>query len=223
MKKRLILILTLGLSLTGCLGKKAAPEEKETPPPPKIEESVESVESVEEKPEEKEEVVKSDPYQDVYNDIEGKKFYLDPGTSMVEAIYFYEDGYFDGMNKSGNDNQRAVSLYNGKFDIVEKIDNSTYKLKLVRLDYDVDPGKLESISYGGLVCDVHYGETYIFGDMVNDYLYLYYPDKNPAELDEVILGAMEQSGYKPTGNTLGKFVIGLDGGTGLMELKEGEY
>ena len=51
MKKRLILILTLGLSLTGCLGKKVAPEEKKTPPPPKIEESVENVESVEDKKE----------------------------------------------------------------------------------------------------------------------------------------------------------------------------
>lgn len=236
MKKKILLVLSLALTLTSCFGKKDSTQDqaKNQTPTEEISQSLESIESVEsaegvenaenEKKEEKE-VVKEDPnpYQDIYDELEGKKFYLDPGTSMVESIYFYEDGYFDGMNKSGDGNRRGISLYNGKFDIVEKIDDTTYKMKLVRLDYDEEPGKMENISYDGLVYDVYYGETNIFGDSLGDYFNLLLPYKKISEVDQTNMGAMEMSGYHANRDILGRFAIGKDNGTALMEFIESEW
>lgn len=230
MKKKILLVLSLALTLTSCFGKKDSPQDqvKDQTPTEEISQSLESIESaedVEDEKKEEKEVVKenSNSYQDIYDELEGKKFYLDPGTSMAESIYFYEDGYFDGMNKSGDGNRRGISLYNGKFDIVEKIDDTTYKMKLVRLDYDEEPGKMENISYDGLVYDVYYGETNIFADSVGDYFNLLLPYKKISEVDQINMEAMEMSGYHANGEILGRFAIGKDNGTALMEFIESEW
>lgn len=88
------------------------------------------------------------PYQDIYKQIEDVKFY-NSGGSAIESIYFYRDGYFDGALKTGNGYEIGQSFYNGKFDIVEKIDDTSYKIKLVRFDYDSKTGEKSSKNING--------------------------------------------------------------------------
>lgn len=229
MKKRLILILTLGLSLTGCLGKKVAPEEKKTPPPPKIKESVESFESVEEKPKEKEVVKKSDPYQDIYDEIEGKKFYFNSDASYYGSIYFYRDGYFDGSDVSGNGGHVNISFFNGKFNIVKKVDDLTYKIKLARLAYD-EPKQKEQLfaDENGMHTLVHYvNQSVLDKKSINpdiqdpEYYYLRLPQTKISSLSEQQLRGLGLSydTASEDGN-LGVFAITSKDAGVYAELKE---
>ncbi|MDD7463575.1 MAG: hypothetical protein SOW41_08380 [Anaerococcus sp.] len=230
MKKRLILILTLGLSLTGCLGKKVAPEEKKTPPPPKIEESVESVESVEDKKEDVKEVKESKesstPYKDIYKELEGKEFFMGGEGSYGEAIYFYRDGYFDGMAFTGNGGHENDSLFNGKFDIVEKVDDLTYKIRLAKLDYE-DFGKdQELVRYDNFHL-LRTFENMSVLDNDNEYLpkekvdfyTLYLPYTKRDSISEGVLRCFDMSLRNTKGNSeiLGRFAISDDNYTTFAE------
>ena len=75
----------------------------------------------------------SDEAQAFFKTIEAKKFAIPSVASKVESIFLYNDGYFDGMIKSGNGDAAYIGLYNGKLDYVEKIDDLTYKVKLSKL------------------------------------------------------------------------------------------
>lgn len=219
MKNKVILILALGLGLTGCLGKKENKEEVTNPPPPKIEESVESVESPsnEDVEEAKEEVKESNsPYQDIYDEIEGKEFFMGAAGSYGEYIFFYRDGYFDGMAFTGNGGYENDSLFNGKFDIVEKIDDLTYKIKLSRLDYEKIDKKEEIVSIDGHKIKKTYENMSVL-DSENDYMpiekvdyyILYLPYTKRESLSESILNSFDMGvkDSKKNPDILARFAI----------------
>lgn len=143
-----------------------------------------------------------DPYQEIYNKIEGIKFYLSGGSEM-ESIYFYKDGYFDGALKTGDGYEIKQAFYNGKFDIVEKIDNTSYKIKLIRLDYDSKTGEKSSKNINGTNFQITNIKTDLFDNENKTYI-LHLPDTKTASLNEDII-----TGMKMAGNNYGKDKIGL--------------
>ncbi|WP_049690054.1 hypothetical protein [Anaerococcus jeddahensis] len=142
------------------------------------------------------------PYQDIYKQIEGVKFY-NSGGSAIESIYFYRDGYFDGALKTGNGYEIGQSFYNGKFDIVEKIDDTSYKIKLVRFDYDSKTGEKSSKNINGTNFQITNIKT-VFFDNENKTYILHLPDTKTASLNENII-----TGMKMAGNNFGEDKIGL--------------
>lgn len=142
------------------------------------------------------------PYQDIYKQIEDVKFY-NSGGSAIESIYFYRDGYFDGALKTGNGYEIGQSFYNGKFDIVEKIDDTSYKIKLVRFDYDSKTGEKSSKNINGTNFQITNIKT-VFFDNENKTYILHLPDTKTASLNENII-----TGMKMAGNNFGEDKIGL--------------
>lgn len=142
------------------------------------------------------------PYQDIYKQIEDVKFY-NSGGSAIESIYFYRDGYFDGALKTGNGYEIGQSFYNGKFDIVEKIDATSYKIKLVRFDYDSKTGEKSSKNINGTNFQITNIKT-VFFDNENKTYILHLPDTKTASLNENII-----TGMKMAGNNFGEDKIGL--------------
>lgn len=143
-----------------------------------------------------------DPYQEIYKKIEGIKFYLSGGSEM-ESIYFYKDGYFDGALKTGDGYEIKQAFYNGKFDIVEKIDNTSYKIKLIRLDYDSKTGEKSSKNINGTNFQITNIKTNLFDNENKTYI-LHLPDTKTAFLNENII-----TGMKMAGNNFGEDKIGL--------------
>ncbi|MDO4662346.1 MAG: hypothetical protein Q4B36_04400 [Tissierellia bacterium] len=161
------------------------------------EESVEQVIKEREK-DDNEKSLKNDPYKDLYDKLNGMKFYIDPGTSYMESIYFYEDGYFDGSKATGNDAFMNVSLYNGKFDIVEKLDDDSYKLKLVRFDYEKEEGETEIRKNNDTYYSYTYEKTDTFKENLDDNeIILYLPSTKYSRFDQNDLSFFTIMGKNP--------------------------
>lgn len=212
MKYRTIFILGLILGLSGCKSQKAEEAQLSTPS------LVESVESLEDESTEVNKEVKesSGPYKDIYDELEGKEFFMGEAGSYGEAIYFYRDGYFDGMAFTGNGGHENDSLFNGKFDIVEKIDDLTYKIKLTRLDFE-DLGKKEELARHGDFPLLRTFENMSVFDGGNDYIpketpeyhILYLPYTKRSSLGENILYCFDMSLRNSSKNPdiLGRYAI----------------
>ena len=142
------------------------------------------------------------PYQDIYKQIEGVKFY-NSGGSAIESIYFYKDGYFDGALKTGNGYEIGQSFYNGKFDIVEKIDDTSYKIKLVRFDYDVKIGDKTNKNIDGNNFEITNIKTLIFADQNANYI-LHLGETKTSSLNDNII-----TGMKMCGDNFGEDKIGI--------------
>lgn len=134
---------------------------------------------------------KENPYQNIYDLLKGKKLVFFTG-SYSEGVYFYKDGYFDGALKTGDYNIVNQSIYNGKLDVVEKIDESTYKLKLVRFDYDIEVGNSikkyindEEITFNNV-------KAFTFDDDKSKYYILYLPDTKIENLDPDLVANFRQ-------------------------------
>lgn len=143
-----------------------------------------------------------DPYQEIYKQIQGVKFY-NSGGSAIESIYFYKDGYFDGALKTGDGYEIKQAFYNGKFDIVEKIDDTSYKIKLVRLDYDVKIGDKTNKNIDGNNFQITNIKTLVFSEQNENYI-LHLPDTKTASLNENII-----TGMKMAGNNYGQDKISI--------------
>lgn len=116
---------------------------------------------------------KKDEYKKIYDELEGKEFFYSY-QSQAEAIYFYKDGYFDGAFRSGDYNQGKVSLYNGKFDIKEKLDETSYLISLRRIDYELPLGESEMRNIEGMDFTLEYIESKMYGKDDKDNLYILY-------------------------------------------------
>lgn len=145
------------------------------------------------------------PYQDIYKQIEGVKFY-NSGGSAIESIYFYKDGYFDGALKTGNGYEVGQSFYNGKFDIVEKIDDTSYRLKLVRFDYDVKIGDKINKDIDGNNFEITNIKTLVFKDKSENYI-LHLGQTKTSSLNDNIITGMKVSGDNFGEDTIGLFLL----------------
>lgn len=104
---------------------------------------------------------------------------------MIESIYFYKNGYFDGVNKGGNGGYIGMGLYNGKFDIKEKLSDTSYLINLRRIDYDTNTGKEKDINFNNSNWHFKYTEALFFSnDMVGKDFVLYLPKTKFSSLDE---------------------------------------
>lgn len=201
MKRKIILGLFLVLSLTACKKEKnieSVPSQiEESKDLKKIgdlkDESNEKSEEKkdEEKPKEKAkkkpvkqgEITRTGLYKDVYDRLKGKKLSLS-GGSMVEALYFYEDGFFDGVEKGGNGGYISMALYNGRFEIVEKLSDTSYRLVLKDLNYDTNTGEEKKLDINGYENTMTYSESIVMDDRVGESFILRLPETDYAEIPD---------------------------------------
>ena len=204
MNKKIFVGLILMILLTGC-GKEKTNESIETYNKASYENKDNNLNS-NEKSNTREAVKKEkDLYQEIYKKIEGIKFYLSEGSSM-ESIYFYKDGYFDGALKTGDGYEIKQSFYNGKFEIAEKIDHTSYRIKLVNLNYDVNPGEKANKNINGNNFQITNIKTNLFDNEDKTYI-LHLPDTKTAYLNENIITGMKMSGYNFGEDKIGLFLL----------------
>lgn len=202
MKKRIIYLFAFLLIFTACGGKETKDSDAN-----KRQDRV-SEENLSSKDQDKE---KEGPYADIYKDLKGIKLANMGAGSAIEAIYFYKDGYFDGGFKTGNDVYRGIGLYNGKFNIIEKIDENSYKLKLVRLDYDTPTGKEDRKNYDGLDAEITYLESPMFTkDNLGDEYTLYLPNTKMSTYNEDQKTGLMMNGIDTDSEKLGSYVLAED-------------
>lgn len=117
-------------------------------------------------------------FTNIYKDLEGKKLYFSSG-SMVESIYFYQDGKFDGAYKKGIEGNIDMGLFNGKFKITKKLSDTSYKLSLEDINYETSANYDKTKLIGDRDWLIHYGESGIFNEKnINEDFILYLP-KSP--------------------------------------------
>ena len=200
MFKKILFAISLSLILTGCGNKMVQNSNLE-----KNNFSSNSNEKSKKQSNKKE----NSPYQDIYDLLDGKKLYFQ-GSSWFEAIYFYKDGYFDGAMKMGNGYEVDQSLYNGKFEITEKIDDHTYRLKKIRFAYDIKPGEVSKKNIDGTDFTFKNAKTHIFqGDSSTSYI-LYLPDKKTDDLNSDLLKNVKLSGKEAGSDKLGFIALRKD-------------
>lgn len=165
MKRKILATLTILLIFSAC-------SKKDNKKNTKVDNSkVESSQKSEETKKVKN--IKNDEYKKIYDELDGKEFFYSY-QSQQEAIYFYKDGYFDGAFRVGDYNQGKVSLYNGKFDIKEKLDETSYLISLRRIDYELPLGESEMRNIEGMDFTLEYIESKMYGKDDKDNLYILY-------------------------------------------------
>lgn len=127
----------------------------------------------------------NDEAKTFFKTIEAKKFTIPSVASQVESIFLYNDGYFDGMIKSGNGDAAYIGLYNGKLDYLEKIDELTYKVKLAKLEMETPTNEKEQINMGGLDINVTYIDgTFFNEDKIGSEYVIHLPKTKVSSLDD---------------------------------------
>lgn len=160
----------------------------------------------------------SDEAQAFFKTIEAKKFAIPNVASKVESIFLYNDGYFDGMIKSGNGDAAYIGLYNGKLDYVEKIDDLTYKVKLAKLEMETPTGQEEQINMEGIDINVEYVDwTFFKEDNIGSEYLIHLPKTKVSSLDDTNRKMLEMvDKYIKDDNANIFFIEALDGKPGLM-------
>ena len=160
----------------------------------------------------------SDEAQEFFKTIEAKKFAIPSVASKVESIFLYNDGYFDGMIKSGNGDAAYIGLYNGKLDYVEKIDDLTYKVKLAKLEMETPTSQEEQINMGGIDINVEYVDWSFFKkDNIGSEYLIHLPKTKVSSLDDTNRQMLEMvDKYIKDDNANIFFIEALDDKSGLM-------
>lgn len=160
----------------------------------------------------------NDEAKEFFKTIEAKKFAIPSVASKVESIFLYNDGYFDGMVKSGNGDAAYISLYNGKLDYVEKIDELTYKVKLAKLETETPTDKEEQINMGGIDINVTYVDWSFFKkDNIGSEYLIHLPKTKVSSLDDTNRQMLEMvDKYIKDDNANIFFIEALDDKSGLM-------
>lgn len=160
----------------------------------------------------------NDEAHEFFKTIEAKKFAIPSVASQVESIFLYEDGYFDGMIKSGNGDAAYIGLYNGKLDYVEKIDDLTYKVKLAKLEMETPTGQEEQINMGGIDINVEYVDWSFFKeDNIGSEYLIHLPKTKVSSLDDTNRQMLEMvDKYIKDDNANIFFIEALDDKSGLM-------
>lgn len=160
----------------------------------------------------------SDEAQAFFKTIETKKFAIPSVASKVESIFLYNDGYFDGMIKSGNGDAAYIGLYNGKLDYVEKIDDLTYKVKLAKLEMETPTGQKEQINMEGIDINVTYVDwTFFKEDKIGSEYLIHLPKTKVSSLSDTNRQMLEMvDPYIKDDNANIFFIETLDDKSGLM-------
>lgn len=160
----------------------------------------------------------SNEAQAFFKTIEAKKFAIPSVASKVESIFLYNDGYFDGMIKSGNGDAAYIGLYNGKLDYVEKIDDLTYKVKLVKLEMETPTGQEEQINMEGIEINVEYVDwTFFKEDNIGSEYLIHLPKTKVSSLDDTNRKMLEMvDKYIKDDNANIFFIEALNDESGLM-------
>lgn len=160
----------------------------------------------------------NDEAQAFFKTIEAKKFAIPSVASKVESIFLYNDGYFDGMIKSGNGDAAYIGLYNGKLDYVEKIDDLTYKVKLAKLEMETPTGQEEQINMEGININVEYVDWSFFKeDNIGSEYLIHLPKTKVSSLDDTNRQMLEMADpYIKDDNANIFFIEALDDKSGLM-------
>lgn len=160
----------------------------------------------------------NDESQAFFKTIEAKKFAIPSVASKVESIFLYNDGYFDGMIKSGNGDAAYIGLYNGKLDYVEKIDDLTYKVKLAKLEMETPTGQEDQINMEGIEINVEYVDWTFFKEynIGSEYL-IHLPKTKVSSLNDTNRQMLEMADpYIKDDNANIFFIEALDDKSGLM-------
>lgn len=160
----------------------------------------------------------NDEAQAFFKTIEAKKFAIPSVASKVESIFLYNDGYFDGMIKSGNGDAAYIGLYNGKLDYVEKIDDLTYKVKLAKLEMETPTGQEEQINMEGIDINVEYVDwTFFKEDNIGSEYLIHLPKTKVSSLDDTNRKMLEMvDKYIKDDNANIFFIEALNDESGLM-------
>lgn len=160
----------------------------------------------------------SDEAQAFFKTIEAKKFAIPSVASKVESIFLYNDGYFDGMIKSGNGDAAYIGLYNGKLDYVEKIDDLTYKVKLAKLEMETPTGQEEQINMECIDINVTYVDgTFFNEDKIGSEYLIHLPKTKVSSLSDTNRQLLEMvDPYIKDDNANIFFIEALDDKSGLM-------
>ena len=112
---------------------------------------------------------------DLFAELAGKEFASD-AQSGTDRIYFHEDGHIDGASYYGNGNMASTNLYKAKLDLVEKIDDKAYRVKLTSFEYQSPVDKTENLDYHGFEFIHNYIRAFYFDDkMIGDEYTIYLP------------------------------------------------
>lgn len=160
----------------------------------------------------------SDEAHAFFKTIEAKKFAIPSVASKVESIFLYNDGYFDGMIKSGNGDAAYIGLYNGKLDYVEKIDDLTYKVKLAKLEIETPTGQEEQINMEDIDINVTYVDlTFFKEDKIGSEYLIHLPKTKVSSLDDTNRQMLEMADpYIKDDNANIFFIEALDDESHLM-------
>lgn len=224
MGKKILAVLFVLLSISACGNKKSNDKVNVRV---KTENKVENKTNTKNDKDDKKEVAEksdknlpkeSDEAKEFFKTIEAKKFAIPNVASQVESIFLYNDGYFDGMIKSGNGDAAYIGLYNGKLDYVEKIDDLTYKVKLAKLEMETPTGQKEQINMGGININVEYVDWSFFKeDKIGSEYLIHLPKTKVSSLDDTNRQMLEKlDPYIKDDNANIFFIEALDDKPGLM-------
>lgn len=110
------------------------------------------------------------------------------------------DGSFEGSYIDSNMDSIYVSNFAGRFENVTQVDDTTYSMEMVSLEYEEDPDTMESID--GMP---HYYTT-AYGIEYADTVYLYTPDTPVSMLNSDCLNWLSWV-VDPNSDTLGVYVL----------------
>lgn len=123
-------------------------------------------------------------FTNIYKDLEGKKLYFSSGA-MVESLYFYQDGKFDGAYKKGIEGNIDMGLFNGKFKIIKKLSDTSYILSLEDINYETSANSDKTELIGDRDWLIHYGKSEIFNEKnLNDKFILFLPKSSLSNFTE---------------------------------------
>lgn len=151
-----------------------------------------------------------DDFTNIYKDLEGKKLYFSSGA-MVESLYFYQDGKFDGAYKKGIEGNIDMGLFNGKFKITKKLSDTSYKLSLENINYETSANSDKTKLIGDRDWLIHYGKSEIFNEKnLNEDFILYLPKSpfsNFTEEEKSFINMADLDKDKENKNFIEKFAL----------------
>ena len=132
-------------------------------------------------------LIEPTPSQEPLAQIEGRDFEFSSGAGgWIAGSTFGKDGVFSGFYYHGNAVENSLSMceFKGKLEITEKVDDYTYKMKLVNIEV-ISPTGTQIKSPDGTLYKYH-DFTYGYEESKNFELYL--PGKSDASLSEDFKG-----------------------------------
>lgn len=151
------------------------------------EDMVEVPEKTEEEVDEIEEATTNEvtnEFQWLYDELSGKSFIFSSGAGAWRTAFtFTEDGAFSGTYSDANGPEIFVSDFTGQFNILEEVDEFTYRLNLDNLEVTSDTGTEEQ---DGEMTIIYVDEPHGFPSGSSEYE-LYLPYKPKADVSEEYL------------------------------------